>query len=113
MLNTNLAEQRMIEDAKLEMVSGGGDVRIGNCIFSGFVGKYNAVPGTHYYVVWNDGSNDWWYGKMLDTYEGNMTFYTLRTHRFHITMINGKPADYPKAKIMGDKVSLYTTMTRV
>ena len=72
--------KRELSEQELENVAGG--LTIGNIQFSGHVGKYDAVPGTMYYIT-IDGKNLWCFGTLIKSYEkDNLLFGTTRTHVF-------------------------------
>lgn len=75
----NLSEREMTEQ---ELANVAGGKTIGNIQFSGHVGKYDAVPGTLYYIT-IDNRDLWCFGTLVKSYEkDNWLFGTTRTHVF-------------------------------
>ena len=75
-----MADKQELSEQELLNVAGG--LTIGNIVFSGHVGKYDAVPGTLYYIT-IDGKNLWGFGTLVKSYEkDNFLFGTTRTHVF-------------------------------
>ena len=75
-----MADKQELSEQELLNVAGG--LTIGNIVFSGHVGKYDAVPGTLYYIT-IDGKNLWGFGTLIKSYEkDNFLFGTTRTHVF-------------------------------
>ena len=102
-----------LNDKDLQIVSAGGagggtpTRKIGKYVFSGHVGKYNAKVNTLYFIT-EDGSEQWWMGVLLKTWEeSKFIFFTKRMHRFNIMLYCGSPHD-TYADFDGDRVTLYT-----
>lgn len=99
-------EMNMINDSTLENVTG-GDMVIGDTLFSNPVGKYSGVIGFYYYFVSNDGTW-WWHGKLVDSFEErDGLFTTLRVHCVDVDKENGVPAALGVCRFFGDEVTIY------
>ena len=102
--------ENMLNDDELEKVTGGDEleniVLIGSTAFTGRVKMYDGQLGQNYYLV-DDDKDEWFYGQLVDTYELEYAFYTVRTHVFRVTQHNGISCSGVK-EFCGDDYSMYT-----
>lgn len=76
-----------IEDEDLKNVIGGSTIEdapselsAGSWVFTGFIGKYaEGHIGEKLYLV-SHNKNNYYYGRLLDSFEAESTFWTERTH---------------------------------
>lgn len=95
----------MMEDSKLEEAAG-GNVTMGNRLFSGYVDGPAAIPGQNYFIVLNDGRN-WTYGTLLDNSDRDIFGSKCeRQFNFQLHMINGDRVEVPQ-RYKSSYVSLY------
>lgn len=104
--------KKSLSDDELEQVTGGNELgattTIGSAVFEGRVGMYSGRIGNNYYIV-SDDKDEWFYGQLVDTYELEYTFHTIRTHVFRVTMHNGTSCNGVK-EFCGDDYTMYTSM---
>lgn len=91
-------ENKTIElnEEDLEKVNGGSttedasnELSFGNWTFSGFVGKYaESHIGEKLYLVSHD-KDEYYYGRLLDSFEAESTFWTERTQVINCEEHNG------------------------
>lgn len=100
MNNSNL-----IADNELEEVTG-GNVTMGDRVFTGYVDLGSAVVGQNYYILLNDGRN-WTYGTLQGC--GDRDIFGSKVdlfYRFQLHMINGDHVEVPQ-KYTARSVTLY------
>ena len=103
-------EKNMLTDDELDQVTGGNELgssaSVGSAVFTGRVDMYQGKLGQSYYIVDDDG-DEWFYGQLVDTYELEYTFHTIRTHVFRVTMHNGTSC-FGVKEFCGDDYTMYT-----
>ena len=90
----------------------GGATNCDNKSFSGHTGQHDAVVGNYYFCV-NDGTNNWFAGTCIDTWEKSYAlFFSKRTHT--INVINKGSCSWVtegnEKDIRGEDWSLFTYM---
>lgn len=102
--------EKKLSDDELVQVNGGNELgssaNVGSVTFTGRVDMYKGIIGMNYYIV-DDDEDEWFYGQLVDTYELEYTFHTVRTHVFRVTLHNGTPCNGVK-EFCGDDYTLYT-----
>lgn len=102
-----------LTDDDLKNVTGGSttedapnELSCGSWAFSGFVGKYaESHIGEKLYLV-SHGKDEYYYGRLLDSFEAESTFWTERTHVILCEEHNGlKFSGY--VELSGDDYWLY------
>lgn len=102
-----------LSDEELKKVTGGSttedapnELSFGSWMFSGFIGKYaDSHIGEKLYLVSHD-KDEYYYGRLLDTFEAESTFWTERTHVILCEEHNGlKYVGY--VEVSGDDYWLY------
>lgn len=106
--------KKCLNDDELEQVTGGNELgntaSVGSVTFFGRVGMYSGQLGNSYYIV-SDDKDEWFYGQLVDTYELEYTFHTIRTHVFRVTMHNGTSCNGVK-EFCGDDYTMYTSILK-
>lgn len=117
---TNMSENKYKELSENEMqqVIGGStsenapdELSCGNWIFTGFIIKYaeNHI-GEKLYLVSHD-KNEYYYGRLLDSFEAESTFWTERTQVMYCEERNG--AGFSGiVEVSGDDYWLYRERTK-
>lgn len=90
-------ENKELKDDELTNVVGGSTKEnapetfsFGGFSFTGFIGKYaESHIGEYLYLVSHDG-DDYYYGRLLDSFEVEYTFSTERTYVMNCVEHNGK-----------------------
>ena len=85
-----------LKDEELKLVTGGSttedapnELSCDNWVFYGFIGKYaDSHIGEKLYLV-SHSRNEYYYGRLLDTFEAESTFWTERTHVINCEEHNG------------------------
>lgn len=107
-------EKFELKDEDLKSVVGGStkedapnELSCGNWTFSGFIGKYaDSHIGEKLYLVSHD-KDEYYYGRLLDSFEAESTFWTERTHVILSEERNGvKYGGY--VEVSGDDYWLYS-----
>ena len=100
-----------LNEEELDRVSGGNALgstaAIGSTAFMGRVDMYQGKLGQSYYIV-DDDRSEWFYGQLVDTYELEYTFHTVRTHVFRVSQHNGVSCSGVK-EFCGDDYTMYTS----
>ena len=103
--------KNMLNDDELDRVTGGNElgdtVTVGSATFLGRVDMYRGQLGQYYYIV-DDDKSEWFYGQLVDTYELEYTFHTIRTHVLRVTLHNGISCSGVK-EFCGDDYTMYTS----
>ena len=103
-----------LKDEELQEVTGGSttenapnELSCANWVFSGFIGKYaESHIGEKLYLVSHD-KDEYYYGRLLDSFEAESTFWTERTHVILCEEHNGsKFSGY--VEVSGDDYWLYS-----
>ena len=102
-----------LTDDEIKEVTGGSttenapdELYCGDYIFSGFIGKYaDSHIGEKLYLVSHSGK-EYYYGRLLDTFEAESTFWTERTHVIMCTEHNGSKFN-GYVEVSGDDYWLY------
>lgn len=97
-------QEWMIEDDKLEEAVG-GNVTLGNRIFSGLVDGVDAIPGQDYFILLKDGRN-WYYGTLLENTDRDIFGKCERRLKFQVHVINGDHTEVPNTYKVS-QVALY------
>lgn len=112
------AKLRELSDDELCLVSGGStkedapdDLSCGSWSFSGFVGKYaESHIGEKLYLVSHSGK-EYYYGRLLDSFEAESTLWTERTQVINCEEHNGvKFSGF--VEVSGDDYWLYRERTK-
>ena len=123
-----MADADELKEEELKEVAGGSDSNatrtIGNCVFSGHIGQYDAVTGDWVYVT-VDGKDLWGEGPIVkSTEEDNSILFIPYTKRIHVFnhfygsndygnfLAQSHESEFGKYAFYGSDVTLYTTMVR-
>ena len=102
--------KEMLNDDELDQVTGGNElgsnVTVGSATFLNRVDMYQGKLGQYYYIV-DDDKDEWFYGQLVDTYELEYTFHTIRTHVFRVSVHNGTSC-FGVKEFCGDDYTMYT-----
>lgn len=78
-----MKEKYELNDEELSKVTGGA-TDCDNKSFSGHVAQHDAEKETYYFCV-NDGTNNWFAGKCVDSWEATYAvFFSKRTHKLNV-----------------------------
>lgn len=103
-----------LKDEDLKNVTGGSttenasnEISCGSWIFTGFISKYaESHIGEKLYLVSHD-KDEYYYGRLLDSFEAESTFWTERTHVINCEEHNGfKFSGF--VEVSGDDFWLYS-----
>ena len=114
-LTTKLKE---LSDEELEKVTGGSTTEdaqetlsFGNWSFTGFIGKYaDSHIGEKLYLVSHD-KDEYYYGRLLDSFEAEHSLWTERTHQIMCEEHNGSKFS-GLVEVSGDDYWLYRERTK-
>lgn len=107
-----------LKDEDLKSVTGGSttedapnELSCNNWTFRGFIGKYaEGHIGNKLYLVSHD-KDEYYYGRLLDSFEAESTFWTERTHVISCEEHNGvKFSGF--VEVSGDDYWLYSERIR-
>ena len=107
-----------LKDDELSKVTGGSTTEnapnefvCGNWTFTGFIIKYaESHIGEKLYLVSHDGS-EYYYGRLLDSFEAESTFWTERTQVINCEEHNGTKFN-GFVEVSGDDYYLYRERTK-
>lgn len=100
-----------LSDEELKVVSGGKNYdsrTIGGNYFYNHVSQTDGVIGECYYVT-EDGSNNWFYGRLVRKYTEKEWFWTYHWNGFTLLTDNGAQA-HGGRDVCGDSYTMYKSM---